>query len=71
VALLAIEPDREGHRVQIMAESRTLPAAVAFTERLQKSEALVYPLLDSHEVQDKDQYRPVRFQITASWRLGT
>jgi hypothetical protein len=71
VALLAIEPDRESHKVTITAESRTLPAAVAFAERLQHSEALLDPLLDNHEVQADAQYRPVRFQITASWRIGS
>ena len=71
VALLAVEPDRENHKVTITAESRTLPAAVAFAERLQLSEALLDPLLDSHEVQTDAQYRPVRFQVTASWRLGS
>jgi hypothetical protein len=69
VALLAIEPDRENGQVKIVAESRTLPAAVAFTRRLQESRALLYPMLDSHEIQTDDRYRPVRFQITAAWKL--
>ncbi|MDH4259665.1 MAG: PilN domain-containing protein [Gammaproteobacteria bacterium] len=69
VALLAIEPDRENGQVKIVAESRTLPAAVAFTRRLQESGALMYPMLDSHEIQTDDRFRPVRFQITATWRL--
>lgn len=71
VAVLEIEPDREGRQVRIVAESRSLAAAVAFAERLQQSEVLQYPLLDSHEVQVKDPYRPVRFQVTASWRMGS
>lgn len=71
VALLAIEPDRENGQVKIVAESRTLPAAVAFTRRLQESQALLYPMLDSHEIQTDDRYRPVRFQISAAWRLKT
>jgi hypothetical protein len=71
VALLAIEPDRETLKVKIKAESRSLPAAVAFAQRLQQSDVLLYPLLDSHEIQVHDQYRPVRFEITAAWRRGT
>jgi hypothetical protein len=70
VALLAIEPDREHQKVRIFAESRTLPAAIAYVERLQKSSTLRYPLLKSHEVQEKDPYRPVRFQIVAGWRVA-
>lgn len=69
VALLAIEPDVEHRKIRILAESRTLPAALAYTERLQKSTALRYPLLVSHEVQSKDQYQPVRFEVAAEWRL--
>jgi hypothetical protein len=69
VALLSVEPDREHHKVRIFAESRTLPAALTYAERLQQSTALSYPLLDSHEIQEKDPYRPVRFQITAAWRV--
>lgn len=69
IALLAIEPDREHRKVRIFAESRTLPAALAYAERLQKSTALRFPLLESHEVQVKDQYRPVRFQIAADWSV--
>lgn len=71
VALLAIEPDRVGNRVEIQAEARTLPAAVEFAARLQQSNVLRYPLLDSHEVRTDDRYRPVRFQVTAAWRLGS
>jgi hypothetical protein len=70
VAVLSIEPDREHQKVRIFAESRTLPAALAYAERLQQSTALLYPLLDSHEIQTKDQYQPVRFQITAAWRVA-
>lgn len=69
VALLAIEPDVEHRKVRILAESRTLPAAIAYTERLQKSTTLRFPLLVSHEVQIKDQFQPVRFEIAAQWRV--
>lgn len=70
VALLAIEPDAEHRKVRILAESRSLPAALAYTESLQKSNALRYPLLVSHEVQLKDQYQPVRFEVTAEWTVA-
>lgn len=70
VALLAIEPDVEHRKVRIVAESRTLPGALAYTERLQKSTTLRFPLLVSHEVQTKDQYQPVRFEVAAEWRVA-
>ncbi len=69
VAILEIEPDREHQKVRIIGESRTLRAALSYAERLQRSKAIRYPLLDSHEVQLKDPFQPVRFQITAAWRV--
>ncbi len=70
VAVLGIEPDREKRQVRVLAEARTLPLALAYVERLQKSHALRYPMLESHEVQVKDPQRPVRFQIKADWSLS-
>ena len=68
VAVLGIEPDREKAEVRITAEARTLPIALTYVERLQRSDALSFPMLESHEVQLKDPERPVRFQIKAGWR---
>lgn len=69
VAVLAVEPDREKHQVRVLAEARSLPVALDYVERLQKSRALRYPMLESHELQTKDPEHPVRFQIRADWRL--
>jgi hypothetical protein len=67
VAVLGVEPDRDKRQVRVLAEARTLPVALAYVERLQKSEALRYPMLETHEVQLRDPQRPVRFQIRAEW----
>jgi hypothetical protein len=69
VAVLGVEPDREKRQVRVLAEARSLPTALAYVERLQKSAALRYPMLESHEVQTKDPQRPVRFQIRADWSV--
>jgi hypothetical protein len=68
VAVLAVEPDRQKGRVRIVAEAHDLPAALAYIERLQKSQALRFPMLDSHEVRTEDRDQPVRFQLSAEWR---
>jgi hypothetical protein len=68
VAVLGVEPDREKHQLRIIAEARTLPIALAYVQRLQVSDALRYPMLESHEVQTRDPEKPVRFQIRAEWR---
>jgi hypothetical protein len=67
IAVLAVEPDREKGRIRIVAEARDLPTALAYIERLQKSHALRFPMLDSHEVRTEDHAQPVRFQLSAEW----
>lgn len=67
VAVLGVEPDRQKREVRVIAEARTLPIALAYVERLQKSAALRYPMLERHEVQVKDPEHPVRFEIKAGW----
>ncbi len=68
VAVIAVEPDREKGRIRIIAEARNLGMALAYVERLQKSHALRYPMLDSHEVRVEDRDQPVRFQLSADWK---
>lgn len=71
IALLAVEPDRERHQLKLTAEARSLAAALAYVQRLQKNPALRDALLDSHEVRADVKERPVRVQITADWRMST
>jgi hypothetical protein len=68
IAVLSIEPDHAKHNVHITGESRDLPLALAYVQRLQTSSLLSYPMLDSHEVKTDDAQRPVRFSMTAEWR---
>jgi hypothetical protein len=69
VAVLAIEPDHEKHRVRISGESRDLSGALAYLNRLQTGSSLQFPMLDSHEVVADDKEHPVRFTLTADWRV--
>jgi len=68
ISVLSIEPDHEKHRVHISGESRNLPVALAYIEKLQAARSLRYPMLDSHDVKTDDAQRPVRFALTAEWR---
>jgi hypothetical protein len=70
VAVLGVEPDREKKEVRVLAEAHTLDLALAYVERLQKSRALRYPMLASHEIQLKDPEHPVRFEIRAGWNAA-
>lgn len=69
VAVLAVEPDREKGHVRIVAEARDLPTALVYVKRLQKSASLRFPMLDSHEVRTEDKEQPVRFQLSAEWKI--
>ena len=68
VALLQVEPDAAKHLVRITAEARTLPDALAYLSRLQKSSVLRYPMLESHERKKDDPEHPVRVKLAAEWR---
>jgi hypothetical protein len=69
VAVLSVEPDQKKGRVRIIAETRDLATALAYIQRLQKSRALRFPILDAHEVRTEDREQPVRFQLSADWRM--
>jgi len=68
IAVLSIEPDPVKHNVRITGESKDLPLALAYVQRLQASSLLRYPMLDSHDVKTDDAQRPVRFAMSAEWR---
>ncbi|MGB8328463.1 MAG: hypothetical protein WCE48_12920 [Steroidobacteraceae bacterium] len=67
IAVLAIEPDHAKHRIRVTAEARTLELAVAYVQRLRRTQTLHYPMLENHEVRADDKDHPVRFQISADW----
>jgi hypothetical protein len=71
IAVLSVQPDREARRVTLVAEARSLPAALNYVQRLQRGHSLRHPMLDSHDVRTDSAERPVRVQITAEWKLPT
>jgi hypothetical protein len=68
VSLLLVEPDPGKQLVRITAEVRALPDALAYLERLQKSEVLRHPMLESHERRKDDPDHPLRITLSAGWR---
>jgi hypothetical protein len=68
VSLLHVEPDAEKHLVRITAEVRSLPDALAYLQRLQRSPVLRYPMLESHERRKDDPEHAVRIKVAAEWR---
>jgi hypothetical protein len=70
VALLSIESQHEKRRVKIYAEAKDVEAMVSYLAYLRRRPALSEVYLESHEVQLKDQQRPVRFVLSADWGVG-
>jgi hypothetical protein len=68
IAVLAVEPDHDKHRILIKAEAKTLPLALTYLKRLQESHSLRFPMLDSHETVVDDKDHPVRIAMTADWQ---
>jgi hypothetical protein len=68
VSVLSVVPDAEKHTVRVVAEVRQLPDALKYLERLQKSELLRYPMLESHERRKDDPEHPIRIKLSAEWR---
>ena len=71
VALLEVEPDSKHGRVKLVAEARSLAAALGYLERLDKLPAVSHPLLESHEIRTDVRERPVRVSISAEWRAAS
>lgn len=69
VALLEVLPDADRGKIRVIAETRSLVAALSYLERLQKAASLANPLLESHEVRSEFAERPVRVEIVADWRV--
>jgi hypothetical protein len=70
VALLSIESEHDKRRVKIYAEAKDLDAVVAYLALLRQRPALADVYLESHELQLKDPQRPVRFVLSANWKVG-
>ena len=68
ISLLQVEPDPGKRVVRITAEVRALPDALAYLKRLQKSEVLRDPMLESHERRKDDREHPLRIKVSAEWR---
>lgn len=70
IAVLQVAPDRGKRQVRISAEARSLPAIFDYMITLQEASTLRHPILEQHEVRTAIRERPVRFEISAEWRLS-
>ena len=69
VALLSIESETDKRRVKIAGEAKSLESILDYLRYLESRPALVDVYLQSHELQKQDTQQPVRFVVSAQWRL--
>jgi len=69
VALLAIESDTDRGRVKISGEARNLESILGYLRYLEARPSLVDVYLQSHELQKQDKEQPVRFAVSAEWKM--
>ncbi len=67
VALLGIESDIGKQRVKISAEAKNPGAMLDYLRELEGQPAFADVYLESHQIQQQDPQRPVRFVLTATW----
>ena len=69
VALLSIEPDPQKRQVKVTAEAKNLAAMLNYARSLEQQQLLTDIFLQSHQVQQQDPEKPVRFVFTATWMI--
>ncbi len=67
VALLAMEPNAERHVVRISAEAKNIPALMSYLRHLEEQKIFNSVYLQSHQVQQRNPEKPVRFTLVATW----
>lgn len=67
VALLSVQPDVAGGIVTLNAEARDWDAMLDYIRRLGENGFLTDVHLVSHQIQQSDPQRPVRFVLSCNW----
>lgn len=67
VALLALEPAAKRGTVRISAEARSPDDMIGYVERLKQQRWFSDVTLASHQIDEQDPNRPMRFQLDVKW----
>ena len=67
VALLTLEPNAALHELVLTAEAKNFNAMLGLYRLLSKQADLSNVVLHSHQINQQDNDKPVRFRITATW----
>ncbi len=65
VVLLALEPDMEKRVMKISGEAKNIPAMLGYVTQLGEQDMFASVYLQSHQVQQQSQDKPVRFALLA------
>jgi len=69
VALLTIEPDAEKNEVKISGEAKNIAALLGYIKHLAEQDVFSNVYLQSHQVQQHNPEKPVRFALVVTWKL--
>lgn len=67
VTLLSVEPDTEKRELRIMAEAKDLAAMLEYVKRFHAITLFKDAYVVSHQIQQQDPQKPVRFTVNAQW----
>jgi Tfp pilus assembly protein PilN len=67
-AVLALSPDAEKRQIKILAEAKNFAAMVSYHRKLAQHPLFTDVALADHEVMEQDPDRPVRFNLTGTWK---
>ena len=67
VALLTLEPDAVKHEIALTAEAKNFDEMLGYYRLLQQQEMFTGVALQTHQVNQLDREKPIRFRITAKW----
>ncbi len=70
VALLGMEPNAEKNEVKISGEAKNMAAVLNYLKHLSAQDIFSSVYLRSHQVQQQDPDKPVRFTLVAAWRVA-
>jgi hypothetical protein len=67
VALLAMEPDADKQVLKIVGEAKDVAAMLDYLKTLEGATLFRTVTLQSHQIQQQDPQRPIRFTLLAAW----
>jgi len=68
VALLTADPDPDKQQLKIVGEAKDVTSLLEYMHQLEADPMFQTVTLQSHQIQQQDPQRPIRFALLASWK---